>query len=140
MLPPSLLRPFRRFVSSSNLSRPRPPPLNMTSDPVRPLLRHTHSSPASTTTARTSPPQYEPAYPSIGTSTASQYHSRASSPTLGSVSMPDETAAMVSHSIASLSSMTARSKNASQNSLTTLVPRQTPLLRAVSLGTLHHHE
>lgn len=128
MLPPSLLRPLRRLVSPSNLSRPRPPPLNMTSHPVRPLLRHTHSSPASPTATRTSPSHCEPAYPSIGTSTASQYHSRASSPT----SAADETGP---HSIASLS-MTARSRNASQISLTTLVPRQTPLSRAVSVGAL----
>ncbi|KAG8217940.1 nucleoside phosphatase family-domain-containing protein [Butyriboletus roseoflavus] len=128
MLPPSLLRPLRRLVSSSNLSRPRPPPLSMTSQPTRPLLRHTHSSPASPTTTRTSPSLYEPAYPSTGTSTASQYHSRAPSPTLGpaSMPMPDET----------VSPTMARSRNASQISLTTLVPRQTPLSRVVSAGGL----
>lgn len=138
---PSLLRPLRRFVSNPSRPRPRPPPLNLTSHPVRPLLRHTHSSPVSST--RTSPPHYEPAYPSIGTSTASQYHSRASSPTMGSASIPtpDETAAMASHSIASLS---ARSRNASQINLTTVVPRSSPLSRAVSVGSLqipngYHH-
>ena len=135
ILPPSLFRPLRLFVSS-NSSRPRPPALNTAFHPTRPLLRHAHSSPVSPTTTRTSPPQYEPAYPSIGTTTASQYHSRASSPTLGSVSMPDETAAMVSHSVASLSSMTARSRNASQISLTTVMPRSTPLARAVSVSSL----
>lgn len=137
---PSFLRSLRRFAS--NPFRSRSPPLNLTSHPIRPLLRHTHSSPPSSTTARTSPPYYEPAYPTIGTSTASQYHSRASSPTLGLASMPpDDTAAMVSHSIASLS---ARSRNASQVSLTTVVPRSVPLSRAVSVGSLqipngYHH-
>lgn len=138
MLPPSLLRPLRRLVSSSNLARPRPPPLNTTSHPARPVLRHAHSSPASPTTTRTSPTpsHYEPAYPPIGTSTASQYHSRASSPTLGTVSMPDEGATMVGQS--------ARSRNGSQMSLATLVPRQTPVLRGASGGGLqvpngYHH-
>lgn len=146
MLPPSLLRPLRRLVSSSNLSRPRPPPLSMTSHPIRPVLRHTHSSPASPTTTRASPPHYEPAYPAIGTSTASQYHSRAPSPTLGSVSMPMQMPMpddVVSQSIASLSPTTARSRNGSQINLTTLVPRQT-LSRVPSAGPLqipngHYH-
>ena len=135
MLPPSLLRPLRRFVSS-NMSRPRPPPLNVSPHPARPLLRHAHSSPASptttitmTTTTRTSPTpsQYEPAYPPIGTSTASQYHSRASSPTLGSVSMP-----IPEEGTASL--LLARSRNGSQMSLTTGVPRQIPVMRSASGG------
>jgi Golgi apyrase len=139
ILPPSLLRPLRRLVSSSNLSRPRPPPLNTTSHAVRPVLRHAHSSPASPTTARTSPSpsHYEPAYPSTGTSTASQYHSRASSPTLGTVSIPDEGAVV---------GQSARSRNGSQMSLATLVPRQTPVLRSASGGgglqvpNGYHHE
>ncbi|KAF8550466.1 hypothetical protein OG21DRAFT_1487747 [Imleria badia] len=132
MLPPSFLRPLRRFVSS-NLTRPRPPPLNVGTHP-RPVLRHAHSSPASpttmTTTTRTSPTpsQYEPAYPPIGTSTASQYHSRASSPTLGSVSMP------MPEEGAGASSLLARSRNGSQMSLTTLVPRQIPVMRSASGG------
>jgi len=138
MLPSSLLRPLRRFVPSSNFSRPRLPPLNMTSHPVRPVLRHANSSPASPTTTRTSPTpsHYEPAYPPIGTSTASQYHSRASSPTLGTVSIPaDEGATMVGHGAASLSSLSARSRNGSQMSLAaTLVPRQTPVMRGASGG------
>ena len=144
MLPPSLLRPLRRLVSSSNLSRPRPPPLNVASHPARPVLRHAHSSPASPTTTRTSPSpsHYEPAYPPIGTSTASQYHSRASSP----VSMPEE-ATMGGHGATSLSSLSARSRNASQVGLATLVPRQTPVLRGASGGggglqvpNGYHHE
>ena len=135
ILPP-VLRPLRRLISP-NSTRPRPPPLNLTSHHARPLLRHAHSSPASPTTARISPLHYEHAYPPTGTSTASQYHSRASSPTLGPTLMADETAAMLSHSSASLSSMTARSRNTSQISLTTVVPRSAPLSRAVSVGSLH---
>ena len=54
MLPPSLLRPLRRLVFSSNLSRPSPP-LNVASHPARSVLRHAHSSPASPTMTRTSP-------------------------------------------------------------------------------------
>ncbi|KAG6370064.1 nucleoside phosphatase family-domain-containing protein [Boletus reticuloceps] len=132
MLLPSLLRPLRRLVSSSHLSRPRPPPLNMTSHPARPTLRHAHSSPASPARVSPTPSHYEPAYvyPPIGASTASQYHSRASSPTLGTVSMPEEGATMV----AGVSSLSARSRNASQMSLTTLAPRQMPVMRSGSGG------
>ena len=135
MLPPSLLRPLRRFVSSSNVNRPRPPPLSVAS-PVRPALRHAHSLPVSPTTATatvatraSSPLQYEPAYPPIGTSTASQYHSRASSPTLGTVSMPIEDGATVV-------GLSARSRNGSQMNLTTGVPRQMPVMRSASGGVL----
>ena len=89
ILPPSLLHPPPPY--SSRLSRPRTPLLNTTSHVARPALRHAHSPPASPpTTIRILPTlsQYEPAYSPIGTSTASQYHSRTSSPTLGSALVP----------------------------------------------------
>ncbi|KAF8838351.1 hypothetical protein BDN67DRAFT_971708 [Paxillus ammoniavirescens] len=130
-LPASLLRRLRRFVSSANPSRPRLTPLNTTSHPKRPFLRHAHSSPVSPTTTRTAAPHYQSAYPPIGTSTASQYHSRSSSPTLGPGL--DDTATMLSNSVSSLSMIGARSRNSSQMSLTTVVPRQTPLSRAGSV-------
>ena len=144
MLPPSLLRPLRRLVSSSSLSRPRTPPLNTTSHVARPALRHAHSSPTSpSTTTRISPTpsQYEPAYPPIGTSTASQYHSRASSPTLGSVSIPmveDSATMMVGGG-----TLSARSRNGSAMSLTALGTRQSVMRSAsgglqVPLNGYHH--
>ncbi|KAF8447382.1 nucleoside phosphatase family-domain-containing protein [Boletus edulis BED1] len=136
MLLPSLLRPLRRLVSALYLSRPRPPPLNMTSHPARPALRHAHSSPASPAWVPPTPSHYEPAYvyPPIGTSTASQYHSRASSPTLGTVSMPMPTSEEGTTMVAGVSSLSARSRNASQMSLTTLAPRQMPVMRNGSGG------
>ncbi|KAH7889326.1 nucleoside phosphatase family-domain-containing protein [Phlebopus sp. FC_14] len=111
-LPPSLLRPLRRFISSSNSSRSRITPLTTTSQ--RPLLRHAHSSPASPNYTETS--QYQNAYAAFGSSTSSQYHSRSSSPT-------GQDEGMLSNSVPSLS--ITRSRNSSQMNLTTLVPRQT---------------
>ena len=130
--------------SSSSLSRPRTPPLNTTPHVARPVLRHAHSSPTSpSTTTRISPTpsQYEPAYPPIGTLTASQYHSRTSSPTLGSVSMPmveDEATMMVGGA-----TLSARSRNGSVTSLTSLGARQSVMRSAsgglqVPLNGYHH--
>lgn len=123
---PSLFRSLRRFLSSSP-TRPRLTPLNTTS--TRPRLRHSLSFPSATS------PAYH--HPAFGTSTASQYHSRSSSPT-PTVFVFDEnssTTATLSNSLSSISACTpniARSRNSSQMNLTTLVPRQMSLSRASS--------
>lgn len=128
---PSLFRSLRRFLSSSP-TRPRLTPLNTTS--TRPRLRHSLSFPSAT------PPAYQ--HPAFGTSTASQYHSRSSSPT-PTVFVFDEnssTTATLSNSLSSISACTpniARSRNSSQMNLTTLVPRQMSLSRASSASHIH---
>ncbi|KAH7929655.1 hypothetical protein BV22DRAFT_1002257 [Leucogyrophana mollusca] len=144
-LPPSLLRPLRRLVSSSSLSsRPRLPPLSTTTQ--RPILKHSHTSPSPTRT----PSQYQNGYDFIlhgtatSTATSSQFISRSSSPNLG-VPPQDDAMGVLSNSISSLSSFTTRSRNSSQMNLATLVPRQIPLSRGASTlqipnGNSYHHD
>ncbi|KAI6008076.1 nucleoside phosphatase family-domain-containing protein [Pisolithus marmoratus] len=118
---PSLFRSLRRFLSSSP-TRPRLTSLNTT-------LRRSFSFPSATS------PAYQ--HPTFGTSTASQYHSRSSSPTPTAL-MFDENGMMtttLSNSISSISTCTpniARSRNSSQMNLTTLSPRPMSLTRASS--------
>ncbi|OAX37117.1 hypothetical protein K503DRAFT_867087 [Rhizopogon vinicolor AM-OR11-026] len=110
-LPPSLLRPFRRIVSSSALaSRP-----GLT--PITTSLQSRHSQ-----TSAPSPPPYHHSYDGFSTSTSTSHTSRASSPT------DDITMA---NSVSSLSSINPRSRTSSHANLT-LFPRQT-LSRANSL-------
>ena len=103
MLPPSLLRPLRRLVSSSNLSRPSPAaqrglspgPIHAPTCPFVPRVPDDDAHLAFAFTLRAS------VLP-IGTSMASQYHSHASSPSSGAVSMPEQ-ATTVGHGATSLS-------------------------------------
>lgn len=125
---PSLLRSLRRFLSSSP-SRPRLSPLNTTL--TRPNLRRSLSYPSATS------PAYQ--HPAFGTSTASQYHSRSSSPTPTALLFDENgtTTTTLSNTISSISACTpniARSRNSSQMNLTTLVPRQMSLSRASSFS------
>lgn len=106
-LPPTLLRPLRRFMSSP---RPRPQPISTSIQ--KPLLRHMHTSPA-----RTSPV-------AGSLSPTHQYQSgisRSSSPS--NSHFEDGT----------ISNTLSRSRNSSQMNLTTLVPRQIPMSRANSV-------
>lgn len=115
-LPPTLLRPLRRFMSSS---RPRVQPINTVIQ--KPVLRHTHTSPAG----------FNPVTATGSSSPTHQYQngfSRSASPSQSH--FEDGT---VSNSISSLS----RSRNSSQMNLSTLVPRQIPISRANS--ALHVH-
>ncbi|KAL4068126.1 nucleoside phosphatase family-domain-containing protein [Scleroderma citrinum] len=134
----SLFRSLRRLMSSSLVpSRPRLTPL-ITTTP-RPHLRHAHSLPTPSSPARATPTQYHNAYPTFGTSTSSQYHSRSSSPTPTVLGFDDDgsTTSMLPSSISSLSAgapSVARSRNSSQMSLATLVPRS--LSRASSMSQI----
>lgn len=120
-LPPSLLRPLRRLVSSSTSSsrRPRLPPISTSLQP--PLLRHSQTS-------TLSPPPYHNASDGFSTSTSTSHsHSRASSPT--TTTAPDDT--IMTSSRSSIPSINPRSRNSSYMNLT-LFPRQT-LSRANSV-------
>jgi len=135
----SLFRSLRRWISSSMSSHPRLTPLITTAP--RPHLRHAHSLPSPSSPARTTPTQYQNAYPAFGTSTSSQYHSRSSSPTPMTLGFDDNgsTTSMLSNGISSLSSgapSVARSRNSSQMNLATLTPRPTPLSRASSMSQI----
>ena len=132
----SLLRSFHRWISSSMASRPRLTPLT-TSTP-RPHIRHAHSLPIPSSPARTTPTQYQNAYPAFGASTSSQYYSRPSSPTPTMLGFDDNglTAPMLSNNISSGAPSIARSRNSSQMSLATLVPRQMSLSRASSMSQI----
>ncbi|KAG6335165.1 hypothetical protein ID866_3927 [Astraeus odoratus] len=133
--PHSLFRTLRRFISSSPVpSRPRPTPLVTT----RPPIRHANSLP---TPFSPTSPQYENAYTVFGTSTASHYHSRASSPTPTTLGLDDSgaTTSMLTNGLSSLAAGTpsiARSRNSSQMSLATLVPRQISLSRTSSMSQI----
>lgn len=119
-LPPSLLRPLRRLVSSStSSSRPRLTPISTSLHP--PLIRHTQAS-------ALSPPPYHNVSDGFSTSTSTSHsHSRASSPTTATA--PDDT--IMTNSGSSISSINPRSRNSSHMNLT-LFPRQT-LSRANSI-------
>lgn len=109
LLPPTLLRPIRRFMSSS-----RPRPHIVTAANSKPALRHMHSSPAyNSPMMRSSSPT--PSY---------NGPSRSSSPSNSFIE--DGT---MSSSIGSLS----RSRNSSQMNLTTVIPRQISMTRANSV-------
>jgi Golgi apyrase len=105
-LPPSLLRPLRRLVSSTLPSRPRLTPIATSFQ-----SRHSQAS-------GPSPPPYHNIYDGFSTSTSTSHNSRASSPT------DDIT-------VNSVSSINPRSRTSSHANLT-LFPRQT-LSRANSL-------
>lgn len=119
-LPPSLLRPLRRLVSSStSSSRPRLTPISTSLHP--PSIRHTQASVLS-------PPPYHNASDGFSTSTSTSHpHSRASSPIAATA--PDDT--IMTSSRSSISSINPRSRNSSHMNLT-LFPRQT-LSRANSI-------
>lgn len=111
-LPSVLLRPLRRFISSS---RPYPHPITTVSS--KPKLRHTHTSPArlSPTSGSSSPTLPYQSGMSRSASPSNNYFDDGTMPS----------------SISSL----PRSRNSSQINLTTLVPRQIPISRTNS--TLH---
>lgn len=120
-LPPSLLRPLRRLVSSSTSSsrRPRLSPISTSLHP--PLIRHSQAS--------TNSPPHHNSSDGFSTSTSTSHsHSRASSPVLTTIA-PDDTIMMSSRP--SISSINSRSRNSSHMNLT-LFPRQT-LSRANSI-------
>lgn len=120
-LPPSLLRPLRRLVSSTSSSsrRPRLPPISTSLHP--PLIRHSQAS-------TLSPPPYHNASDGFSTSTSTSHsHSRASSPITATA--PEDT--IITSSRPSISSINPRSRNSSYMNLT-LFPRQT-LSRANSI-------
>ncbi|KAG2089219.1 nucleoside phosphatase family-domain-containing protein [Suillus cothurnatus] len=120
-LPPSLLRPLRRLVSSTSSSsrRPRLPPIS--TSPYPPLIRHSQAS-------TLSPPPYHNASDGFSTSTSTSHsHSRASSPITATA--PEDT--IITSSRPSISSINPRSRNSSHMNLT-LFPRQT-LSRANSI-------
>ncbi|KAH7914016.1 nucleoside phosphatase family-domain-containing protein [Hygrophoropsis aurantiaca] len=144
-LPPSLLRPLRRFMGSSSSARQRVPPLATSIQ--KPTLKRAHTSPSPTH----APPQYQTAYndfvphgTATSTATSSQFISRSSSPNPGVLPLDDGMAAL-SNSISSLSSMTTRSRNSSQMNLSTLTPRQNSLSRGTTTlqipnGSSYHHD
>ena len=104
MLPPSLLRPLRRLVSSPNLSSPSPATQRgLSPRPIRaptcPFVARAPDDDAHVAFAFTLRASVRP----IGTSTASQYHSHASSPSSGAVSIPEQ-ATTAGHGATSLSS------------------------------------
>lgn len=120
-LPPSLLRPLRRLVSSTSSSsrRPRLPLISTSLHP--PLIRHSQAS-------TLSPPPYHNASDGFSTSTSTSHsHSRASSPITATA--PEDT--IITSSRPSISSINPRSRNSSYMNLT-LFPRQT-LSRANSI-------
>ncbi|KAG1728588.1 nucleoside phosphatase family-domain-containing protein [Suillus paluster] len=118
-LPPSILRPLRRLVSSSTpSSRPRLIPITTSLHP--PPTRYSQAS------TRSPPPHYNTSDGFSTSTSTSHTHSRAPSPITATA--PDDAGR---NSVSSVSSINPRSRNSSHMNLT-LLPRQT-LSRANSV-------